>query len=52
MSPVGFETKISADKLPQIYALDRVAIGTGSHKSSYVFYDGMTYTQLPKLKIF
>ena len=29
MSPVGFETKISAGELSQTYALDRAATGTG-----------------------
>jgi len=28
MSPVGFETTISADERPQTYALDRAATGT------------------------
>jgi hypothetical protein len=29
MTPVEFETTISAGELPQTYALDRVATGTG-----------------------
>ena len=29
MPPVGFEPTISAGELPQIYALDRAATGTG-----------------------
>ena len=29
MPPVGFEPMISAGELPQTYALDRVATGTG-----------------------
>ena len=29
MPPVGFEPTISAGERPQIYALDRVATGTG-----------------------
>ena len=29
MPPVGFEPTISAGELPQSYALDRAAIGTG-----------------------
>ena len=30
MPPVGFEPTISADELPQTYALDRAATGTGN----------------------
>jgi hypothetical protein len=29
MSPVGFELTVSAGELPQTYALDRAANGTG-----------------------
>ena len=32
MSPVGFETTISADERPETYALDRATIGTGVEK--------------------
>ena len=32
MPPVGFEPTISAGKLPQTYALDRAATGTGIQK--------------------
>jgi hypothetical protein len=32
MLSAEFKPKISASKLPQTYALDRVATGTGSHK--------------------
>ena len=31
MVPVGFEPTILASELPQTYALDRAATGTGSH---------------------
>jgi len=33
MPPVGFEPTISAGERPQTYAIDRVAIGTGSGHS-------------------
>jgi len=32
MTPVGFEPTISAGELPQTYALDRAATGTGLRK--------------------
>ena len=31
MSPVGMEPTMSAGELPQTYALDRAATGTGRH---------------------
>jgi hypothetical protein len=36
MPPVGFEPIISAGELPQTYALDRAATGTGKHHG-YVY---------------
>ena len=38
MPPEGFEPTISTGGRPQIYALDRVATGTGVHVSVTVYY--------------
>jgi len=39
MSPVGFETKISASERPQTYSVDRAATGTGLYVLKFVFLD-------------
>jgi hypothetical protein len=36
MPPVGFRPTISAGELPQTYALDRAATGTGSYQGKKV----------------
>jgi len=36
MSPVGFETTISASERPNTYALDRAATGTGTILNAYM----------------
>ena len=56
MPPVGFEPKISADKRPQTYALDRAATGTGRNLFTYLFtylltYLLITYVLTPRSRI-
>jgi hypothetical protein len=41
-SPVGFEPTISAREQPQIYALDRAAIGTGTVSVTVLYFTGTT----------
>jgi len=44
MTPVGFESTISADERPQTYALDREATGIGSVPFNVVKYFTVTKT--------